>query len=594
MKVTLNRISRELQNYLGKTPGASQLAWQKSHTKTQLTDVQRRIVIYLHALCGRDFVIKPIDEDFIHDGKYQPFIEHSVIHLPNYYYDLTLNDGSQITGLEIYRAAAVHAAAHIMYTKNLFHEKSLNKWQQAVIATVEDARVEMRLIGEFPRLKQLWSAQHTATPSNNKNAGDYLGRLARALLDETYQDDDPWVSQGRALFKAADKLETISIEIGLTLAQAFQTRKISFNARSDRLMVPYRDDNRYLWALPKADLSPQELPDSFFELKLLLGNNELASADEDSKPLPKEKPPARVPVSASYVYSEWDYRSQVETASWVTIRDANSKPGDLEIIANIVTQNMDLVSRMKNLLHAVRYSGVRRIRKLEEGDEIDVDAAIRALIDIRLGVQPDTRIMMRQVRKTRDISVLVLLDLSNSTNQKIPGQDHTVLELTRQICALFAEVIDTVGDPFAIHGFCSKSRHNVEYFRFKDFDQPYDDIPKAKLAGMTGQRSTRMGAAIRHATYHLNGQESGKKLLMIITDGAPSDIDVRGTEYLLYDAKMAVKEAGRSGIHTHCVSLDPNADRYVSRIFGARNYMVVDHVRCLPEKMLTIYAGLTV
>jgi len=146
----------------------------------------------------------------------------------------------------------------------------------------------------------------------------------------------PGSARGGLCSKLRTSWKQLSIEIGLTLAQAFQTRKISFNARSDRLMVPYRDDNRYLWALPKADLSPQELPDSFFELKLLLGNNELASADEDSKPLPKEKPPARVPVSASYVYSEWDYRSQVETASWVTIRDANSKPGDLEIIANIV------------------------------------------------------------------------------------------------------------------------------------------------------------------------------------------------------------------------------------------------------------------
>jgi nitric oxide reductase NorD protein len=277
----------------------------------------------------------------------------------------------------------------------------------------------------------------------------------------------------------------------------------------------------------------------------------------------------------------------------VTVREMSSKSGDLLIIDNIVAQNIHLLSRMKVLLNAIRYGGVNRIRKLEEGDEIDINSAIRAQIDIRLGVQPDPRIMVRTVRRTRDISVLLLLDLSKSTNEKVQGQKHTVLELTRQVCVLFADAIETVGDPFAIHGFCSETRHNVEYYRLKDFDQPYDDVPKARIAGMTGQRGTRMGAAIRHATYHLNMQKSRKKLLILITDGKPDDVDVRGEEYLLSDTKKSVEGASRCGINTYCISLDHSADRYVSRIFGARNYMVVDHVRSLPEKMLLLYAALT-
>ncbi len=597
MKSTLQRLSHGLKNYLGKTTSGPPIAWQKTYTKTSLTDVQRRIVIYLHALLGRDFIIKAIDEDFIHDGKYQPFIENHAIHLPNFYYDFALKDGSLITGLTTYRAASVHAAAHLVYTKHPFPSKSLNKLQKILISTIEDARIETLLIREFPRLKQLWSAQHNATPLNNLSAGDYIDRLARALLDDHYQDDDSWICLGRTLFNAVDDLQSnhISMEIGLTLARAFEAKKIRFNARTDRQRAPYRDDNRYLWVLATPDSSlPQELPDAFYKSKLLLGNNEFASADEDTKELTEYKPVRRSLPSDTYSYSEWNYKSQVETQAWVTVREKKPKPGDPDTITSSIVQNNDLVSRMKNLLHTIRFTGVQRIRKLEDGDEIDIDAAIRMLIDVRLGFHPDTRVMMRQVRKNRNITALVLLDLSNSTNQKIAGQDKTVLQLTQQICALFAEVISSVGDPFAIHGFCSKSRHNVEYFRFKDFDQPYDDISKANIAGMTGHNSTRMGAAIRHATHYLNTQKSTKKLLMVITDGAPSDVDVRGTKYLLYDTKMAVREAARNGIHTHCVSLDPDADDYVSRIFGARHYMVVDHIRCLPEKMLMIYAGLTV
>ena len=586
MKSTLNRLSRGLQKYFGRAGKDQQSDHHRS--KTQLTDVQRRIAIYLYALCGRDVVIKVMEEDFLHLERYRPYIEKNAVHLPSFYYDLS----GDVTGLDAYRAAAVHAVAHLMYTEKAFPDETLDKWQKAVISVIEDARVETLLMREFPGIFTLWRDQHAATPMHNRSAGDYLSRLARALLDPSYLDDDSWVSQGRALFGAADDLEThdVSMRIGMTLAHEFQKKNIRFNVHADRLSALYRDDNRYVWAKQESTHA-EEMPTSFFELKLLMGNNEFASADEETKQISEDKPGRA--GKDTYSYAEWDYRSQAETASWVTVREKKPKPGELDIVDRIVAQNGHLISRMEKILHAIRYSGLRRIRKLEEGDEIDINAAIRALIDLRSGIQPDTRIMMRSLRKNRDISVLVLLDLSNSTNQRIAGQEQTVLELTRQICVLFADVIEDVGDPFAIHGFCSKSRHNVEYLRFKDFGQPYDDLPKARIAGMTGQRSTRMGAAIRHAVHHLNEQESGKKLLMLITDGAPSDIDVRGTKYLMYDAKMAVKAAEKCGIHTHCISLDPKADEYVSQIFGARGYMVVDHVKYLPEKMLMIYAGLT-
>jgi nitric oxide reductase activation protein len=248
---------------------------------------------------------------------------------------------------------------------------------------------------------------------------------------------------------------------------------------------------------------------------------------------------------------------------------------------------------MKFLLDAMQPQGVQRIRKLEDGDEIDINAAIASFIDIRLGNQPDPRIMMRSVRKTRDFSILVLLDLSESTNETVQDQEYSVLDLTRQACVLLADAINKVGDPFAIHGFCSDGRHDVEYTRFKDFDQHWDEGPKAKLAGMTGQLSTRMGAAIRHAGHHLKLQRSAKKLLIVITDGEPADIDVRDPQYLRYDTKKAVEEVAREGVTTYCMSLDPRADNYVSRIFGQKNFMVVDHVQRLPEKLPMLYAGLT-
>jgi nitric oxide reductase activation protein len=133
----------------------------------------------------------------------------------------------------------------------------------------------------------------------------------------------------------------------------------------------------------------------------------------------------------------------------------------------------------------------------------------------------------------------------------------------------------------------------VQYWRFKDFAQPYNDLVKARIAGMKGDLSTRMGAAIRHATRALSQQPHQKRLLLVITDGEPADIDERDPQYLRHDARKAVEAAGRQGIGTFCLSLDRQADEYVSRIFGANHYLVMDHVQRLPERLPLLYAAIT-
>ncbi|MGB5597646.1 MAG: VWA domain-containing protein, partial [Thiothrix litoralis] len=121
----------------------------------------------------------------------------------------------------------------------------------------------------------------------------------------------------------------------------------------------------------------------------------------------------------------------------------------------------------------------------------------------------------------------------------------------------------------------------------------YSDMTKGRLAGMQGQLSTRMGAALRHAGSLLAQRSSQKKLVILLTDGEPADNDVRDPQYLRFDTKKAVEELGRNGIRTFCLSLDPYADQYVANIFGAKNYLVLDHVTRLPEKLPALYLSMT-
>jgi hypothetical protein len=601
-------------SYFGLKSKESLAMLQKERKGTLFVDVQRRINMYLRALWARDFFMRPTSGDFESREGYKPFIEDYFLHLPD-----AFDDYEGIPGLELYRATAAHCAAHLVYTKVPISAETLNPLQMAVIGVIEDARVETLSIRAFPGLKNVWARLHTVQAGQSNTVGDYLNRLARALLDSEYRDDDPWIAQGRTLFaQAADRItdNTISWEIGVALAHGLMEKRIGFNPRTDVLTAPYRDDNRYFWEFEEFDFNKSQSA-GFETVKQVRKNvsvmefvNEIdcETAGDDAQEIwvmseeffPYEdngvsynESEGRAPVSEPYHYAEWDYQIQLERPAWATVMEKRPKAGDLQVIDQITADNKQIASRLKFLLDAMQPQGVQRIRKLEDGDEIDINAAISSMIDFRMGLQPDPRIMMRSVRKVRDISVMVLLDLSESTNEKVLGQDQSVLDLTRQACVLLSDAINKIGDPFAIHGFCSDGRHDVEYYRFKDFEQPYNELPKSRLAGMTGQLSTRMGAAIRHATHYLNSQRTSKKLLMVITDGEPADIDVRDPQYLRYDAKKSVEDAARNGISTFCMTLDPRADQYVSRIFGAKNYMVVEQIARLPEKLPLLYAGLT-
>jgi nitric oxide reductase activation protein len=237
---------------------------------------------------------------------------------------------------------------------------------------------------------------------------------------------------------------------------------------------------------------------------------------------------------------------------------------------------------------------VERQRGLEDGDEIDLNAAIDALIAIRMGQQPSPRITLRNVLKRRDLAVTVLLDLSESTNDAVGADDgRTILDLTREAAALLATAIDGIGDAFALHGFASDGRHDVRYWRFKDFGEGFDDAARARLQGMKGGLSTRMGAALRHAGAGLMRQPARRKLILLVTDGAPADIDVRDPQHLRHDTRKAVEELAAKGVTSYCLTLDAGADTYVKRIFGAHHYTILDRVERLPEKLPQLFASLT-
>lgn len=590
----------ELERYFSLASEESRTIVQRERKGTLLVDMQRRLMMYLRALWGRDFMLVPTAGDFESRAGLRPFYEAHSLHLPD-----ALDDWQGIAALDLYRAQAAHLAAHLACLRRPLQGEGLNALQMACIGLIEDARAEALAIARLPRLRALWAPFHSATAPGI--AGEF-DRIARALLTpdtDAESDLSGWVRDAFALLDLTNP--QAARDLGLQLAE--RLRGQPYSAHSDRPSCPYRCDNRLLWEYEELefDTATAAAPQvrKYVSVTEMVNEVEVETAGDDAQEIwvqahelldddgtsfndREGKPPVAPPV----LYDEFDHTIQMMRPAWATILERRPKLGDPSGVADILAEHRPVMERLRHRLDAMRPQGTQRIRKLEDGDELDINAAIAATIDRRMGRQPDPRVMMRQIRKTRDTAVMVLLDLSESTNDPV-GDGTTVLDLTKSACVLLSEAIHRVGDAFAIHGFCSDGRAQVFYERFKDFDQPWGDMSAARLMGAEGRLSTRMGTAIRHASAQLRAIKSTRKLMLVLTDGAPADIDIRDPHYLRADTRRAVDEARQAGITPFCLTLDPGADAYVQRIFGARNAMILDRVERLPENLPQLYAALT-
>lgn len=565
---------------------------------------RRRIALYLRALWGREFKLQsfPVGTD-ANNGLARSFMDDQrVIYLPD-----TFGNMSGRSGKDVYRAAAVHAAAHIIYSRQTFLRRKINPMQNTLIGLIEDARVEALVMRDFPGLRNLWLDLY---PQSNFLNTDFLSlarRLTRALLDPDYIDNNGWVTKGRTLFfeqQYAWDDPQIAIRLGLLLANDLGQMRVKFNAPGYLVEPSYRDDNRVLWepqelevALPDQAQPEQNSADSQVMTSRAMEMagrrvTEVAEVSAETFQIAAIPDLDDLPTLTTFYYPEWDYRMGMERRNLARIVEQSCREADISAITTIEEQTRPVLARLKRINQTVRPSLLRRQKKHEEGDELDLEAAIRAAVDIRQARMPDMRIHSRFVRSAQQVSVLLLLDLSASTNQHLPDTDKTILDLIRETAVLFAGTVADLGDNFAIHGFSSNGRSQVEYYRLQDFAESYDEQIKMRLAGMTGKLSTRLGAAIRHAGHYLARQSGTHKILLVVSDGEPADIDVADANYLVHDAAHAVKHLRSMGMDCFGLNLDANTAPQAAQIFGKKGYRMLDHISRLPEILPTIYLRL--
>ncbi len=563
-------------------------------------DMDRRLKAWFTALYGLRLPVQPAPLKR-HDGvgRRASFGEGFIqmpAHFPGYHGD---------HAEALFRASLAHIGAHVRFTRRRFEVGKLKPLQVAVVSLIEDARVEQLAIREMPGLRRLWLQFHIAEASGVLTAESRFARLARALIDPHFEDPDGWVRKGRDLFLAAEpewENSATSRAIGNLLGNDLGQLRIQFNAKSYVVQPPYRDDNLGLWAFPEDENPPQEQSEILLETARLRENTRSDQPDRTRnepddpadrtsvKPRAPDDPESGMPVAR---YPEYDYETRSERPDWTTVVEYPARRGPGSCIETIRDRHQDLIRRITAVIRSARVSRAQREKRQSDGEILDIDACIDALAALKAGEMPDPGVYQTVSRRRRDLAVSVLLDVSASTADPVGTEGATVLDLLRESTVVLSHAMATLGDPFSLAAFSSNGREDVRYTRIKEFGQPFDTSEGAALAGLSAGYSTRLGAALRHAGAGLSSQPTHRRLLLLVTDGEPSDIDCPDPRYLQEDARRAVQGLAARGMDVFCVGVGGANTETERRIFGRRGFVQIGSVDALPEKLAAIYMQLT-
>jgi len=502
---------------------------------------------------------------------------------------LLLPEGASEPGLR--RAMVAHAVAHLRHSRPARPAHTLRPMGIAVVSAIEDARVERLLFRDFPGLHGWFAASLPPVPDAlDLRFAALVARMDRLLLMPDARDDNHWVNKARRLFDetaASAGLEDYDAfrAIASILANDLGQMRVRFEPQDYAVPAPWRDDNSYLWDFAETETAPDEA----IALKQTGARPSPPSDAQDEGSAPPPDAAGDIELGR-YTYPEWDRKLERLRPDWCTVIEKLPAWQGLLPTREQAAAGTERIAPLA-LPRARHLDRTHRLRRQWEGDDIDLNAAIEVLVDRRLRLRPDARLFMRPGKGPRPSSVLVLLDLSASANDAGPHA-ASLLDLEKQAALMLAASNARGIDRLAIHGFSSNTRAEVYYYRLLESGRPLDAPTSAMIGALRGRYLTRMGAALRHATALMRAEPPGQRAVLLVTDGAPSDIDVHDPQYLIEDARQAVAEARDAGVRIACIAVDGAADAYVRRIFGWRNYCIADDTRSLPARLARMSARL--
>lgn len=305
-----------------------------------------------------------------------------------------------------------------------------------------------------------------------------------------------------------------------------------------------------------------------------------------------------------FVYPEWDTFAHRYREKWCRVCVSRAlHSASTRRARAAMFRHKSLVPGVLHAVERVQSAGPDIVRREPDGVDLDLDACIDAFVDRRAGIEPSDRVFVATRERRRDVAVAFAIDLSASTAEVLPplpdapGLVQSVLDVERDSVRLLVDALDRVGDIYGVYGFSGSARDNVRITVVKDLDERRSPGLLGRLEGLTADHTTRMGAMIRHLTDRLGRTAAATKVLLILSDGRPFDIDYgqrygeqATVSYALADTGRALDEARDRRIHPYLVTVDRGGADYLSRICAPREYHVISDARQLPRSLAHLYA----
>lgn len=294
----------------------------------------------------------------------------------------------------------------------------------------------------------------------------------------------------------------------------------------------------------------------------------------------------------TFFYKEWDRNLSDYKMEWCLVRQRIARDDPNGFVEDIRSRLHGIIGLIRRQFTRLKPERFKKYRTQPTGDGLDIDALVEAMVDMRSGTFLSENVYIRRDKRIRDVAVLFLLDLSGSTEEKVGGR--RVIDIQKEAMVLMAEALDSLDDPYAIYGFSSEGRHRVDLFSIKDFAEPYNERIQYRMGNLEPLGLTRMGAVIRHGLHKLDNTAAAVRLMVILTDGRPYDLEYGNLDYAIADTQKAIQEVRQKRVHPFIITSDKKSSDYLKRIAPQTQSIIVQKVELLPQLLPAIYKRLTV
>jgi len=315
---------------------------------------------------------------------------------------------------------------------------------------------------------------------------------------------------------------------------------------------------------------------------------EMLNSIEFTSPDPEELEES----AKTFFYKEWDETLADYKLDWTLVRQRFAKDDPNPFVADIRKRLHGLINLIRRQFTRLKPERFKRYRAQPLGDDLDIDALVQAIVDLQAHSFLSENVYIRRDKHMRDVVVLFLVDMSASTAEQVNGR--RVIDIEKEAMTLMAEALDSLGDAFAIFGFSSEGRFRIDLFTVKEFGEPYNEQVQYRLGNLEPKELTRLGAVIRHGIYKLDNTAAAVKLMVILTDGRPYDLEYGSLDYALADTRKAMQEARNKKIHTFIITSDKKGASYLRRISPQTQSIILPDVQLLPAMLPNLYKRLTI